>query len=268
MALLNTKTVNIMPDGRGPVGFITIKTGDSSRPGGTMVSLSSASSLSGPRLRPAGLLCAMVVLLSACTSSGSTGSRVISSDPMGGSPQPFECNSDDYFVQVASQTDEQAYIDRVAEVRSSGQLPPDTHYVTQDDDCGIFTSDRFWVLYAGPFPTADAACPTLLESPPDASIKGLRQESRRANSPCLCAVDINEIPVLDEPNQTGQWVSEVQRSLLDVGYPIGAEIRDRPGQLSDMTSKTVGKFQDAVGLSDTGLVDKATWERLQVVICG
>jgi hypothetical protein len=208
------------------------------------------------------------MVLSACTAAGSAGTKAVSADPMGGSPQPLECNSDEYFVQVASETDEQAYIDRVAQVRSAGQLPADTHYVTQDDDCGIYTSDRFWMLYAGPFPTADAACPALLESPPDASIMGLRQESRRANSPCLCAVDIRDIPVLDQPDQTGQWVSEVQRSLLDVGYPISAEIRERPGQLSDVTSRTVGKFQEAVGLSDTGLVDKATWERLQVVICG
>lgn len=223
------------------------------------------------RLRPAlgaMLMCALVVLLSGCSSSNPAGDQAPSPDPMGGSNQSFDCNSDEYFVQVASETDVQAYIDRVAEVRSSGQLPPDTHYLTQDDDCGIFTTSRFWVLYVGPFATADAACPALLESPPDAAIKGLRKESRRANSPCLCAFDVDDIPIITEPNQTGQWVSEVQRSLLDVGYPITAEIRERPGQLSEVTSETVGKFQDAVGLSDTGLVDKATWERLQVVICG
>ena len=221
------------------------------------------------------LLCALVVLLCGCTSSSAASDQVISPDPMGGSNQPFDCNSDEYFVQVASETDEQAYISTVDKVRSSGQLPPNTHYVTQGGDCGIFTSarssstaSRSWVLYAGPFATADAACPALLESPPDASIKGLRKESRQANSPCLCAVNIADIPVITKPDQTGQWVSEIQRSLLDVGYPITAELIDHPGQFSEATSNLVGKFQDAMGLSDTGLVDETTWERLQVVICG
>ena len=159
------------------------------------------------------LLCALVVLLCGCTSSSAASDQVISPDPMGGSNQPFDCNSDEYFVQVASESDEQAYISRVEKVRSSGQLPPNTHYVTQGGDCGIFTSARFWVLYAGPFASADAACPALLESPPDASIKGLRKESRQANSPCLCAVNIADIPVITKPDQTQCHVAKVDLAV-------------------------------------------------------
>ena len=192
-------------------------------------------------------------------------------NPMGGDYQALPCGTNGYIVQVASELSEAAYQARVAQVRAANQLPAGAHYLTADGDCGLFTAQSsLWVLYTGPFASAADACPTRLQSPADAFIKGTTDSSKQLYFGCLCVTDVAGMPAITAVGQTNVWVGELQRALrVKLEYDVG-DIDGPPptwGVYTDGTAAAVARFQSSVGLPGSGQVDSATWRQIQNGSC-
>lgn len=194
-----------------------------------------------------------------------------SPDPMGGGFQALSCGTNGYIVQVASELNEAAYRARVAQVRAASQLPVGAHYLTGDGDCGLFTvQDSLWVLYTGPFASPADACPTRLQSPADAFIKGTTDGTKQLYFGCLCVTDVARMPAITTVGQTDVWVGELQRALrVKLEYDVG-DIDGPPptwGVYTDGTAAAVARFQSSSGLAATGRVDGATWQQIKNGSC-
>jgi len=196
-------------------------------------------------------------------------------DPMGGPHVAIDCGTG-YIVQVASELDTQAFVDRVAQLRASGTLPPGTKWADTSSSCSIFTTQsNVLVLYAGPFGSPYDACPARLASPADAFIKGTTPESSSQYISCLCPAATGQLPTLTTVGQQGVWVGELQRVLGSrLDYSIGSINADPasgdPGRWGIYTAETaaaVGRFQSDNGLAATDQVDAATWAALQGASC-
>lgn len=185
---------------------------------------------------------------------------------MGGDLRPMVCSTAGYIVQIASELTEQAYRDRIASIRVANQLPAGAHYYTQDEDCNSYgTSGDFWVLYAGPFLRPSDACPSRLQSPPDAFIKGLRDDNRQHTLQCLCESAVEGIPQYESlAGRDSAWTGELQQALRSMGYPV--DQKDM-GAYSEQTRHIVAKFQRIVSLPPSGEVDSDTWQRLKTITC-
>jgi hypothetical protein len=173
-------------------------------------------------------------------------------------------------VQVASELSEVAYRNRVAQVRADGQLPPDTHYVTDSGDCGLFTAqEELWVLYAGPFDSVEAACPARMASPPDAFVKGITADTRQMYFGCLCATSVAQLPTITA-GTNNTWVGELQRALRVKQHLEISDIDGPPALWGSATPDTVDavtSFQANAGLTPTGVVESATWAALATASC-
>lgn len=66
--------------------------------------------------------------------------------------------------------------------------------------------------------------------------------------------------VVAKPGDSGETVSDVQRMLFFIG---AIRLNERTGTFDAATSAGVKAFQRANGLSDTGIVDSATYTKLQ-----
>jgi hypothetical protein len=197
-------------------------------------------------------------------------------DPMGGPRVDIACGSG-YIVQVASELDQAAFAARVAALRSAGTLPADAKWTETSTSCAIFTTQaNVLVLYAGPYPSVQAACPARLASPADAFVKSTDPATVGTFRSCLCPAAAGDLPAISTVGQQGVWIGELQRVLgggLD--YTVGAINADPavgdPGRWGTYTAETaaaVRRFQADHGLAATGQVDAATWSALQVAWCG
>lgn len=197
-------------------------------------------------------------------------------DPMGGPRVDIACGSG-YIVQVASELDQAAFAARVAALRSAGTLPADAKWTETSTSCAIFTTQaNVLVLYAGPYPSVQAACPARLASPADAFVKSTDPATVGTFRSCLCPAAAGDLPAISTVGQQGVWIGELQRVLgggLD--YTVGAINADPavgdPGRWGTYTAETaaaVRRFQADHGLAATGQVDAATWSALQGAWCG
>lgn len=195
---------------------------------------------------------------------------------LGGPRVDIGCAEGGYIVQVASELDPATFEQRVAQLRSVGQLPPDAKWAEANASCAIFTSQvNVLVLYAGPFGSPYDACPARLASPPDAFIKGTTTASAGDFISCLCPATASQLPTIAEVGQQDVWVGELQRVLgAALDYDVGAINADpatgSPGRWGTYIAETataVGKFQAANGLPVTDQVDTATWSALQSKTC-
>lgn len=200
----------------------------------------------------------------------------VSQDPMGGPRADIACGSG-YIVQVASELDQPAFTARVAALRAAGILPADAKWTETSASCSIFTNQaNVLVLYAGPYPSSDAACPARLASPADAFIKPTDTATVGTFLSCLCPAAATALPAITTVGQQGVWVGELQRVLgAGLDYDVGNINADPsvgdPGRWGIYTSETaaaVSRFQADHGLPATGQVDAGTWSSLQNARCG
>lgn len=194
-------------------------------------------------------------------------------NPMGGDRSDIACGSG-YIVQVASELDQPSFEARVAALRAAGTLPASARWTETAAGCSLFTNQaNVYVLFAGPFPTWQAACPDRLAAPPDAFIKPTDPSSAGSFLTCLCPADVAGLPAITTIGQQGVWVGELQRVLgAGLDYDVGSINAENGnpghwGEYSDQTAAAVGRFQADQGLPVTGQVDAATWGRLQAARC-
>ncbi len=266
--------------------------------GGTALPPASATATSGTGTEPAGGTGRPVPVVppgskgepsssSAAGSSSATGTvppstvttvatTTVGLDPMGGPRADIACGSG-FIVQVASELDQPAFAARVAALRGAGALPADLKWAETASSCPIFTSQsNVLVLYAGPYPSVDAACPARLASPADAFVKAADPAAVGTFRSCLCPASAGALPAITSVGQQGVWVGELQRVLgSGLQYDIGSINADPsigdPGRWGIYTAETaaaVGRFQADHGLPATQQVDAATWSALQSARCG
>ena len=188
-------------------------------------------------------------------------------DPLGGPHEDIPCTDGSFFVQLASSADEDGFRAVVEEIRAAGLLPAGTQYARSADSCrGLFADDRnYYVLWAGPFPSAAQACPTRLAGPYDALVKTM--VPTRGVQTCLCSADLDQVPAITAVGQQGVWVGELERLLRNgFGYPIG-DVKV-PGSYTEGAAEAVRAFQRDQGAAASGVVDRATWELARTKACG
>ena len=178
-----------------------------------------------------------------------------------------------FVVQVASETDQASFTRRVAQILTAGQLPSRAQYARTATSCpGLFNADaNYFVLYAGPFTSVAAACPTRLLSPDDAFVKSTDPAQKSQAFSCLCPAAVASLPTVGGVGTHGPWIGELQRLLRaklkyridDLDQPGGAPT----GTFSAGTAAAVAQFQTDHGLPGTGAVDADTWQQLQTAGC-
>ena len=142
---------------------------------------------------------------------------------MGGPVQEIAC-APGYIVQIASGLDEASYVNRIAELRASGQLPANVFVAHTASSCAIFSSQtNTIVLYAGPFNGPYDGCDARLKAAPDSFIKGTTPETAHVFISCLCPTTVATLPTITAINQTGVWIGELQRVL---GNKLNYDIPD------------------------------------------
>jgi len=200
----------------------------------------------------------------------------VGQDPMGGPRADIACGSG-FIVQVASELTQPAFTARVAALRAAGTLPADVRWTETSTSCPIFTNQsNVFVLYAGPYPSVDAACPARLASPADAFVKPTDPAAVGSFRACLCPAAAGNLPAITTVGQQGAWIGELQRVLgAGLDYDVGSINADpsigdagRWGTYTAETAAAVGRFQRDSGLPVTQTVDAATWSALQSAWCG
>ena len=209
------------------------------------------------------------------TTAKATATTTPKPDPLGGDRLDISCGTAGFIVQVASEVDQTAFAQRVAQLRAAGELPTGVRYARTATSCpGLFNPDaNYFVLYAGPYASAADACPARLSSPDDAFVKSTDPAQKSQVFSCVCSAAAGSMPPIGGVGVHGPWVGELQRLLrnaFDGKYKV--DDLDRPGTTSTGTysagtAAAVSQFQTDHGLPGTGVVDASTWQQLQSAGC-
>ncbi len=209
------------------------------------------------------------------TTAKTTPKTTIAPNPLGGARLDISCGTAGFIVQVASEADQTAFEQRVAQLRAAARLPAGVRYARTATSCpGLFNADaNYFVLYAGPYGSAADACPARLSSPDDAFVKSTDPAQKSQVFSCVCSAAVGTLPPIGGVGVHGPWVGELQRLLrnaFDGKYTV--DDLDQPGTSSTGTysagtAAAVSQFQTDHGLPGTGAVDAATWQQLQATGC-
>lgn len=186
-----------------------------------------------------------------------------------GVPRADIACSNGYIVQLASELDKPTFKMRVAALKAQGMVPAGAKAADSKSSCALFSNQtNTWVLYAGPFGSADQGCSDRLTGPPDAFIKGGNPASAHTYYSCLCPANPASIPTVGPGSDQHGWIGELQRVMANrLNYKIDPLGAGQWGVYTAQTQNAVKQFQTDHQLPATGSVDGPSWAAIKAASC-